>query len=73
MFFRKKLNRVLHVKEAEERFEKDIEKTPLEKKDRLAMVLAALIVFVPAVLLVVLVFALEAAVRRVPGAFCVLL
>ena len=40
MFFRKKLNRVLHVKEAEERFEKDIEKTPLEKKDRLAMVLA---------------------------------
>ena len=54
MFFRKKLNRVLHVKEAEERFEKDIEKTPLEKKDRLAMV----IVFVPAVLLVVLVFAL---------------
>ena len=44
MFFRKKLNRVLHVKEAEERFEKDIEKTPLEKKDRLAMVLAALIV-----------------------------
>ena len=58
MFFRKKLNRVLHVKEAEERFEKDIEKTPLEKKDRLAMVLAALIVFVPAVLLVVLVFAL---------------
>ena len=58
MFFRKKLNRVLHVKEAEERFEKDIEETPLEKKDRLAMVLAALIVFVPAVLLVVLVFAL---------------
>ena len=58
MFFRKKLNRVLHVKEAEERFEKDIEKTPLEKKDRLAMVLAALIVFVPAVLLVVLIFAL---------------
>lgn len=58
MFFRKKLNRVLHVKEAEERFEKDMENTPLEKKDRLAMVLAALIVFIPAVLLVVLAFGL---------------
>ena len=58
MFFRKRLNRVLHVKEAEERFEKDIEKTPLEKKDRLARVLAALSVVVPAVLLVVLVCAL---------------
>ena len=52
MFFRKKLNRVLHVKEAE------MENTPLEKKDRLAMVLAALIVFIPAVLLVVLAFGL---------------
>lgn len=58
MFFRKKLNRVLHVKEAEERFEKDMENTPLEKKDRLAMVLAALILFIPAVLLVVLAFGL---------------
>ncbi len=58
MFFRKKLNRVLHVKEAEERFEKDMENTPLENKDRLAMVLAALIVFIPAVLLVVLAFGL---------------
>ena len=58
MFFRKKLNRVLHVKEAEERFEKDMENSPLEKKDRLAMVLAALIVFIPAVLLVVLAFGL---------------
>ena len=58
MFFRKKLNRVLHVKEPEARFEKDMENTPLEKKDRLAMVLAALIVFIPAVLLVVLAFGL---------------
>lgn len=58
MFFRKKLNRVLHVKETEERFEKDMENTPLEKNDRLAMVLAALIVFIPAVLLVVLAFGL---------------
>ena len=58
MFFRKKLNRVIHGKEKDERFEKDMENTPLEKKDRLAMVLAALIVFIPAVLLVVLAFGL---------------
>ena len=58
MFFRKKINRVLNVKEAEERFQKDIEKTPLEKKDRLAMILAGLIVFVPAIVLIVLIFGL---------------
>lgn len=58
MFFRKKIDRILHVKEAEERFQKDMEKTPLEKRDRLAMILAGLIVFVPAVLLITLIFGL---------------
>ena len=58
MFFRKKINRVLNVKEAEERFQKYIEKTPLEKKDRLAMILAGLIVFVPAIVLILLIFGL---------------
>ena len=58
MFFRKKINRVLNVKEAEERFQKDIGKTPLEKKDRLAMILAGLIVFVPAIVLILLIFGL---------------
>ena len=58
MFFRKKINRVLNVKEAEERFQKDIQKTPLEKKDRLAMILAGLIVFVPAIVLTLLIFGL---------------
>ncbi len=58
MFFRKKINRVLNVKEAEERFQKDIEKNPLEKKDRLAMILAGLIVFVPAIVLILLIFGL---------------
>lgn len=58
MFFRKKLNRVLDVKKAEQRFQEDIEKTPLEKNDRPAMILAALIVFVPAILLVIAIFAL---------------
>lgn len=56
MFFCKKVNRLVDIKKAEERFQKDVEKTPLEKKDRLAMILAALIVFVPAFLLVLAVF-----------------
>ena len=58
MFFRKKINRVVDVEKAEERFEKDTEQLPLEKKDRPAMVIAALIVFVPALILVLAVFLL---------------
>lgn len=57
MFFRKKLGRVLtNQKEAEERFRKEREELPLEKNDRLAMILAALAVFVPALLVVMGVF-----------------
>ena len=51
MFFQKKLNRVLNVKKAEERFQEDLKKTPLEKHDRTAMILAGLIVFIPALLI----------------------
>ncbi len=58
MFFRKKINRVVDVKKAEERFEKDTEQLPLEKKARPAMIIAALIVFVPALILVLAVFLL---------------
>ena len=58
MLFGKKINRVGDVKKAEERFAKDREQLPLEKKDKPAMILAALIVFVPAFLLVLAVFAL---------------
>lgn len=58
MLFGKKINRVIDVKKAEERFAKDREQLPLEKKDKPAMILAALIVFVPAFLLVVGFFAL---------------
>lgn len=58
MLFGKKINRVVDVKKAEERFAKDREQLPLEKKDKPAMILAALIVFVPALLLVLAVFAL---------------
>ena len=57
MLFGKKINRVLNVKEAEERFEKERE-LPLEKKDRLAMILAALIVFIPVLILVIAAFLL---------------
>ena len=58
MLFGKKINRVLNVKEAEERFEKEREELPLEKKDRLAMILAALIVFIPVLIGVLAVFLL---------------
>ena len=58
MFFQKKLNRVLNVKKAEERFQEDLKKTTLEKHDRTAMILAGLIVFIPALLIVLLVFGL---------------
>ena len=56
MFFGKKLNRVLNVKKAEERFAKEREQLPLEKNDRLAMILAALAVFVPVLIVVILIF-----------------
>ena len=56
MFFGKKLNRVLNVKKAEERLAKEREQLPLEKNDRLAMILAALAVFVPVLIVVILIF-----------------
>ena len=57
MFFRKKLKRVsTDPKKAEERFAKTMEEMPPEKGDRLAMILAALIVFVPAILVIFAVF-----------------
>ena len=57
MFFQKKLKRVLtNQKEAEERFAKEREELPLEKNDRLAMILAALAVFIPAILVMMGVF-----------------
>lgn len=53
MLFGKKIDRVLNVRNAEERFEKEREELPLEKNDRLAMILAALIVFIPVFLVIV--------------------
>lgn len=53
MLFGKKIDRVLNVRKAEERFEKEREELPLEKNDRLAMILAALILFIPVFLVIV--------------------
>lgn len=58
MLFGKKINRVLNIRKAEERFDKEREELPLEKNDRLAMILAALAVFVPAFLVIVAVLLL---------------
>ena len=58
MLFGKKINRVLNVRKAEERFEKECEELPLEKGDRLAMILAALAVFIPVLIGVLAVFVL---------------
>ena len=58
MFFGKKINRNIDVKKAEERFEEERKQLPLEKNDRLAMILAALAVFVPVLNGVILVFLL---------------
>ncbi|HIR32007.1 MAG TPA: hypothetical protein IAB83_08445 [Candidatus Faecousia faecavium] len=58
MLFGKKINRILNIRKAEERFEEEREQLPLEKNDRLAMILAALAVFVPVLIVVILVFLL---------------
>ncbi len=60
MLFEKKIKRVVDVDVAEDELEKRMEEegVELEKKDRLAMILAAFIVFIPAVLLVLGFFAL---------------
>lgn len=56
--FRKRLDRLIHLEESEKRFRKNIEQEPLEKKDVPAMILAALLVFLPVVIVVVLLLAL---------------
>ena len=53
MLFGKKINRVVNIRDAVERFEEDRAQLPLEKNDRLAMILAALAVFVPVFLIIV--------------------
>ena len=53
MFFNNKVKRVLDVQKAEEEFEDQMEGVELEKADRPAMLIAAFIVFIPALLFVI--------------------
>ncbi|HJB90320.1 MAG TPA: hypothetical protein H9763_02505 [Candidatus Eisenbergiella merdigallinarum] len=55
MFFQKKVDRLIDVEKAEQELE-EREPVELEGKDRLAMILAAILVFVPALLLVIGIF-----------------
>ena len=52
MFFQKKINRVIDEKKSEEKPKETLENTPLEKKDLPAMIIAALLVLLPAVIVV---------------------
>ena len=53
MLFEKKIRRVVDPDKAEEEFEARMKAQELEKTDRPAMIIAGLIVFVPALLLVI--------------------
>lgn len=53
MLFNKKVKRVVDVERAEEEFEEQMEDVVLEKRDCPAMIIAALVVFIPALLLVI--------------------
>ena len=55
MFFLYNVDRLIDVEKAEQELEKP-EPVELEGKDRLAMILAAILVFVPALLLVIGIF-----------------
>lgn len=47
-----KVKERIDVEQIEEQFKQDMEKTALEKNDRLAMIIAAFAVFIPALVLV---------------------
>lgn len=53
MFFNNKIKRVLDVEKSESEFEEQMEGVELEKTDRPAMLIAAFLVFIPALLLVI--------------------
>ena len=56
MFFQKKINKIIDVQKAEERFEEEFEDTEFHGKDILSMILAGFLVFFPALLLVMGIF-----------------
>lgn len=55
MLFPKKIRRVIDVEEAEKNFEKEFKKEELEKGDVPAIVIAALLVFLPVAILLTVV------------------
>ena len=56
MFFEKKIKHLVNVEKAEKTFREKMQDEKLEKKDVLAMIIAACIVYVPAFLIVCSVF-----------------
>lgn len=56
--FNKRRDRLIHAEESERKFREQLEKEPLEKKDIPAMIIAALLVFVPALVFVIGLFVL---------------
>lgn len=53
MAFKSKFDKMVDVKKSEEEFKETLKKTPLEKGDLPAMIIASLIVFLPALLIVI--------------------
>lgn len=56
MFFKRKIDKLINVEEAENRFKKEIEEEQFNAKDIAAMMIAAILVFLPALILVIGVF-----------------
>ena len=56
MLFDKKLNRIVNTEKSEVEFAERMEDIEVEKNDRLAMIIAALIVFIPTMLFVIAIF-----------------
>lgn len=58
MLFKHKYDRIIDVEKSEKQFKKSLEEEPLEKKDIPAMIMAAVIVFLPAIIVVIGIFLL---------------
>ena len=56
MLFENKLKKILNLDKIEQEFEENMEDVELEKNDRKAMIIAAIIVFVPAMLFIIAAF-----------------
>lgn len=56
MIFKRKIDKLINVEEAENRFKKEIEEEQFNAKDIAAMMIAAILIFLPALILVIGVF-----------------